>query len=138
MILWSNRTRLEAAGSTIPVWRPLAAAAPAILFFNWLAAGGGAPVWWREYPTPAYTNLMPRTPAAHLRSRRGRRRRAPAAARLEVSVVEGQLVVEPPRLAEALRRLYRRRLRVPSPPVAQAELDLRESDEEFLVVAGYL
>lgn len=108
---------------------------PAVVFLNWLAGGGGAPVWWREIPTPAYVKLAPRTPAAHLRDRARRRRRGhPRRPEPTVAVVEGRLVVEPPRLEEALRRLYRRRLA----RAVRGRLDLVESDEEFLVVTGVI
>jgi len=105
------------------------------LFFNWIAAGGGAPVWWREYPTPSYPNKMPRTPAEHLRpKRRGRRRKAPAT----IQEVRAEAMT----FATALIRLHRRRLtveaRMPKPSLVQATIRLVESDEEFLILTGRL
>lgn len=107
------------------------------LFFNWIAAGGGAPVWWREYPTPAYPNKAPATPEEHLRDRTRRRRRRKKAPATVAEVQADALGFKA--LIRLHRRRYHRAMRVARPPTVIAEVVRHvESDEEFLILTGRL
>jgi hypothetical protein len=122
-----------------------------VIFFNFLGGGAGAPIWWREYPTPNHgAQLSPKTPAQHLHDRK-----APATKRWmrrrRLSPDHQAVTSEVLFTARAVARLHKRRLRHleretvatkvhsrKQAPLVESRLDMRESDEEFMILTGRL